>query len=359
MVILDRAIAANKQGTKTIFQSQIEILKFLKSLSDHNSKEYFAAVAEVPDYARILLRAYHPVNVAVTAYVLMMLQDYAWKVEESVSVVEAMEAWKEETGAKSMLEAFAQCIYETDNILMCCYNLRFINEILISIVDDEEKARFEENLREIRYELLIEDIKSKLQENFYRIENCSFISVNQKIYKHATQTQPAKDMLAPAMMNRSTLNLDSLQQHLLVHLLEGNELEQDSEEDDDENYLTVYLVETDKKGFNKFIFDTFSEIQHYYKYSLILDECGEGDLQVVGEEEVGKLKKYGLTIEEYTKRIKGSCTKNNCEEIMLTCLKTMQYFDKNEWKQLEILLAQDLKNTKTAGADQENLRKQL
>jgi hypothetical protein len=52
---------------------------------------------------------------------------------------------------------------------MCCYNLRFINEALISIVDDEERMQFEQELRNIRYELLIEDIKSKLQENFYKI----------------------------------------------------------------------------------------------------------------------------------------------------------------------------------------------
>jgi hypothetical protein len=38
-------------------------------------------VAAISDYPIILLRAYHPVNVAVTAYVLLMLQDYSWKVE--------------------------------------------------------------------------------------------------------------------------------------------------------------------------------------------------------------------------------------------------------------------------------------
>jgi hypothetical protein len=79
--ILDKAVQANKQGTKTIFQNQIEILKFLKSLCDHNQKDYFSVVATIEDYPIILLRAYHPVNVAVTAYVLLMLQDYSWKVE--------------------------------------------------------------------------------------------------------------------------------------------------------------------------------------------------------------------------------------------------------------------------------------
>ena len=103
MKILDRAIASNKKGTKTIFQSQIEILKFLKSVSEHSAKEYFNSVAEIEDYTLILLRGFHPVNVAVTAYVLMMLQDYAWKVENSRTLFESLQAYKEECRHGSIL----------------------------------------------------------------------------------------------------------------------------------------------------------------------------------------------------------------------------------------------------------------
>ena len=69
----------------------------MKSLSDHSPKEYFSTVATIHDYALVLLRAYHPVNIAVTAYVLMMLQDYAWKVENSITMVESLKLFKEET----------------------------------------------------------------------------------------------------------------------------------------------------------------------------------------------------------------------------------------------------------------------
>lgn len=108
----------------------------LKSLSDHNPKEYFQVVGGMGDYTAILLRAYHPVNVAVTAYVLMMLQDYSWKVENGVSIIETLREFQKESGLKSFLDPFVETIYETSNILMCFYNLRFINEMLISIVDD-------------------------------------------------------------------------------------------------------------------------------------------------------------------------------------------------------------------------------
>lgn len=127
MKILDRAIQTNKQGTRTIFQNQIEILKMLKSLSDHNPKEYFQVVSKLPEYTIILMRAYHPVNVAVTAYVLLMLQDYNWKVENGVSMLETLRAYQAENQLKSFLDPFVEAIYETNNILMCFYNLRFIN----------------------------------------------------------------------------------------------------------------------------------------------------------------------------------------------------------------------------------------
>ena len=38
------------------------------------------------------------------------------------------------------------------------------------------------------------------------------------------------------------------------------------------------------------------------------------------------MKSFGLSCEGYVKRIKGSCMKNGCEDIMLTCFKAMQYF---------------------------------
>lgn len=50
----------------------------------------------------------------------------------------------------------------------------------------------------------------------------------------------------------------------------------ESEDDDDEdNYIPIHLIDNDKKSFNKFILDTFNEIQHYYKYTIIVEEFGE------------------------------------------------------------------------------------
>lgn len=52
---------------------------------------------------------------------------------------------------------------------MCFYNLHFINELLVSRVDDDEKRSFKNELRIQKFDLLIEDIKSKLQDNYFKI----------------------------------------------------------------------------------------------------------------------------------------------------------------------------------------------
>ena len=59
-----------------------------------------------------------------------------------------------------------------------------------------------------------------------------------------------------------------------------------------------------------------------------------------------KLKKYGLSAEEYLKRIKGTCLKNNCEQNMLNCFKALQYFEKNDWKKLQNFLNEGMKTNR-------------
>ena len=60
------------------------------------------------------------------------------------------------------------------------------------------------------------------------------------------------------------------------------------------------------------------------------------------QEEVESLKKYGLSTEEYVKRMKGSCMKYGCEEVMLNCLKNIQYFEKSDWKKLEVFVTKEI-----------------
>ena len=68
--------------------------------------------------------------------------------------------------------------------------------------------------------MLIEDVKTKLQEGHFKVEHCTFQAVSQQIYKYATRAKESKDH-KQVLMNRATTNLDALQQHLLVSFVEG------------------------------------------------------------------------------------------------------------------------------------------
>jgi len=69
---------------------------------------------------------------------------------------------------------------------------------------------------------LIEDIKNKLQENYYPIKSCSYENVNQKIRKYATQAKKDnKEDMRDTLNNRGTVALNILQQHLLASLIDG------------------------------------------------------------------------------------------------------------------------------------------
>ena len=143
-------------------------------------------------------------------------------------------------------------------------------------------------MRSIRYEWLIEDIKNKLQENYFKIENSTFIHVSQAIYKYATkQKMDSQGQRQESLTNRSTLNLQMLQQHILTNFIQGGAKDPEApdmqESDDDDDYITVYLADNDKKAFNKFVLDTLSEIQHYYKYTILLDEGEDMDGEHVND----------------------------------------------------------------------------
>ena len=46
------------------------------------------------NYLNIIIKAYHPINVAVTAYSLSLFEDYVWKVEDGVSIVKVLKETK-------------------------------------------------------------------------------------------------------------------------------------------------------------------------------------------------------------------------------------------------------------------------
>ena len=85
------------------------------------------------------------------------------------------------------LQHFSETLENTNNILMVYYNLKFINELLVATVDESERETLREEMINVKYSIIIENIKGRLEEGFYKIDVCSFASVYTQINKYATK----------------------------------------------------------------------------------------------------------------------------------------------------------------------------
>lgn len=72
--LLDREEKKNREGPQNNFTNQIEILKMIRSLalrSNNNfSQQFSESVHNLPTYVASIMRNFHPVNIAITAFVL-------------------------------------------------------------------------------------------------------------------------------------------------------------------------------------------------------------------------------------------------------------------------------------------------
>lgn len=90
----------------------------------------------------IILRNFHPVNIAISAYVLELLTDYIWRTDDSERALEQLKSVRRVAEGEWSLIIFTETLINTNNILMVFYVLKFINELLASFVDDEEMIKF-------------------------------------------------------------------------------------------------------------------------------------------------------------------------------------------------------------------------
>ena len=77
-------------------------------------------------------------NAAVTAYVLSLLEEYVWKVDDGESIIEVLKKTTEQPKKShdkiSYLQRFVDIIDTSDNILMVYYNMKFINEMIAAVI---------------------------------------------------------------------------------------------------------------------------------------------------------------------------------------------------------------------------------
>jgi hypothetical protein len=83
-------------------------------------------IVSVNTYLDTIIKAYHPINVAVSAYALSLFEDYVWKAEDGQNIIQVLKRTTP-TKDQSFLQRFANTIDNSNNILMVYYNLKFIN----------------------------------------------------------------------------------------------------------------------------------------------------------------------------------------------------------------------------------------
>ena len=64
-----------------------------------------------------------------------------------------------------------------------------------------------------------------------------------------------------------------------------------------------------------------------------------------------------LKISEYIKHMRTNCIKNNCTNLLFSCLKNLQYFEKGQWKKLDSFILEELGIQTKKNTDEESLKK--
>lgn len=70
---------------------------------------------------------------------------------------------------------------------MAFYNMKFINELIASVIEEDKKELLKQSLNFAKYGYVLDGIKAKLSQNYFNLDSTTFISMHQKIFKYATK----------------------------------------------------------------------------------------------------------------------------------------------------------------------------
>lgn len=93
------------------------------------------------------------------------------------------------------MQIFTETLVNTNNILMVFHLVRFINELLASFVEDDKMMKFKRELKQNRYEIILETVRARIEDKWYRLDYCTFEYVQRRIfeYKERAKGDPAKE----------------------------------------------------------------------------------------------------------------------------------------------------------------------
>jgi hypothetical protein len=58
----------------------------------------------------MIIQAYHPINVGVTAYVLSLLEDYMWRTEDTKSIFDVLKDYAKQENYENYLQPFSETL---------------------------------------------------------------------------------------------------------------------------------------------------------------------------------------------------------------------------------------------------------
>lgn len=142
------------------------------------------SLVAVPNYISSVLRNFHPVNIAISALVLELLTDFIWRTEDSEQVVAQLQLYRSEFGYTWPLQIFLETLANSNNLLMVFYLLRFINELLASFISEDQMRQLKKELKQNRYEIILESVKNRIAGKWYKLEYCTFEYVQRRIFEY-------------------------------------------------------------------------------------------------------------------------------------------------------------------------------
>ena len=93
-------------------------------------------------------------------------------------------------------------------------------------MNEKQRESLKEEMMNVKYGFIVEKIKAKLEDSFYKLESCTFTHVHQQIFRFATKGRNNYSNSVIGMeLNlpiRNTLNIKDLQNHIMNNLHDFN-----------------------------------------------------------------------------------------------------------------------------------------
>ena len=131
-----------------------------------------------------------------------------------------------------LMAPFTDTLISTNNIIMVLHILRFINEFVGSLIDDEKVMRLKHELRRNRYEMVLVTIRNRIEQKWYQMDYCTFEYMHMRLFEYKSSNKGdaidkgvLNDIFAKAGRMSAAENLD----RLITNVMEQEDLQEQTQ----------------------------------------------------------------------------------------------------------------------------------